>query len=89
MHIWTRILLLDVSTLVGLTLAGELGIWVTMHIIVFASFYAYNSNRDRESIIGNSYKVTLEHDILDESDDQLSQDNPVHSGMLHGKENMY
>ena len=43
-----------------------------MHIIIFASFHAYNSNKERDSIIGNSYKVTLENDILDDSDDGMS-----------------
>lgn len=41
-------------------MAGELGLWITMHLIVIGSLYAYVNNKERESIFENSYNVTID-----------------------------
>ena len=51
-----------------------------MHLIVFASIYAYSGNTERESIFGNSYKITLEHDEDDTEPDHVH--NPLENKLI-------
>ena len=56
---------------------------------MLASFYAYNANKERDSILGNSYKVMLENDVLN---DDESEENPINvrnEGFLHNKQSLY
>ena len=60
---------------------GQLGLWIVMHLIVFASVYAYSGNAERESIFGNSYKITLDQEDQEDHEDHVHS--PLENKLIH------